>query len=170
MVSERLLNQLNEQLNFEFHSSQTYLAMSGYCYAEDLDGFANFFRVQAEEESFHAMKFFDYIKDLGKRIHISGSPEPKNSYHSILEVFRSALEHEQLVTRRIYDLMDLAMEEREHATISFLKWFIDEQIEEEALFDGIVKKLERIGHDSSALYLLDDELSRRTFTPPTSEK
>jgi ferritin len=166
MISEQLLTQLNEQLNFEFFSSNLYLAKSAYCYDEDLDGFANFFRVQAEEEKFHAMKFFDFINDMGGRIQISGMPNPENQYDTILDAYEQAYQHEQEVTSRIYKLMDAAMEEKEHATISFLKWFIDEQVEEEAMFDGIIKRLQRIDDNASALYLLDDELAKRTFTPP----
>lgn len=166
MLSSKLLAQLNEQISFEFFSSNFYLAMAAYCSYEGLDGFKNFFVVQAQEENFHGMKFFDYVNGMGKRVKISSIPAPLNEYESILDVFSHAYEHEQMVTRRIYDLMDVAMEEKEHATISFLKWFIDEQIEEEATFGGIIRKLERIQDNNNALYMLDAELAARTFTPP----
>ncbi|WCN38823.1 ferritin [Aneurinibacillus uraniidurans] len=163
MMSEKLEAALNEQINFEFYSSNTYLAMAAYCASEDLDGFANFFTVQAQEENFHAMKFFHFMNAKGNRVLIDKLPAPRNEFTSVKDVFEEAYKHEQEVTKRIYNLADVALQEREHATMSFLKWFIDEQIEEEATFSSIVKKLERIGEDGNALYMLDDELGKRTF-------
>lgn len=168
MISEKLMNELNVQVKHELFSSNLYLSMASYCADEDLMGFANFFRVQAEEEKFHAMKFFDYIIERNGRAKISALDEPKSDFSSILDAFEHAYEHEQFVTKRIYTLMDLAMEEREHATISFLKWFIDEQVEEESMFNGLVKKLQRIGDNANALYMLDAELAQRAFTPPVA--
>ncbi|QZY57560.1 ferritin [Crassaminicella profunda] len=166
MISEKLMQALNDQINYEFYSANIYLAMAAFCAHEDLDGFANFFKVQAEEEKFHAMKFFDYVVEMGGRVTMSALDEPQNEYTSMLDAFKKGLEHEKLVTERIYKLTDLSMEEREHATISFLKWFIDEQVEEESTFGSIIKKLERISDNSNALYMLDAELAQRTFTPP----
>lgn len=166
MISEKLFSELNDQVKYELFSSNLYLAISAYCASEDLNGFANFFRVQAEEEKFHAMKFFDYIIERNGRVTIAALDQPDNEYSSVLDAFKKGYDHEQLVTRRIYDLMDIAMDEREHATISFLRWFIDEQVEEESTFSSIIKKLERIGNDNHALYMLDTELSQRVFTPP----
>lgn len=166
MMSDNLLKELNEQMNFEFYSSHVYLAMAAYCSSESLDGFANFFIVQAEEERFHAMKIYRYINTLGKRASISGMPELHNDYDSVLDCYMKGLLHEKEVTRRFYKLMDIAMEEREHATINFLKWFIDEQVEEEASFDNIIQKLKRIDKDSNAFYHLENEMAARTFVPP----
>lgn len=169
MMNDTLHDALNEQLNFELHSAHVYLAMAGYCSAESLDGFANFFVVQAEEERFHASKIYKYLNDRGKKVQLKGIPDPQNDYGSILEVFEHAYEHEQEVTRRIYNLSDLALNDREHATIQFLKWFIDEQVEEEALFDSIISKLKRIDNDSNAFFMMDAEFAKRSFTPPTAE-
>ena len=166
MISDKLLQELNEQIKFEFYSENLYLAMAAYCYSEDFDGFAHFFEVQAQEENFHAMKFFRFINDRDGRVRIQGIETPQNDYESILDVFQKAYEHEQEVTKRIYRLSDLAMDEKEHATISYLKWFIDEQVEEEATFKAVIKKLERIGKDMNAMYQLDAELAKRVFTPP----
>lgn len=168
MLSATLLEKLNDQMNYEFYSSQVYLAMAGYCSAESFDGFANFFIVQAEEEKFHAMKIYHYINTLGKRAHVTGMKDPVNDYGSLLDAFEQAYEHEQSVTKRIYDLSDIAWNEREHATINFLKWFIDEQVEEESTFDSIIQKLRRIDNDSNAFYMLDAELAKRTFTAPSA--
>lgn len=166
MLSEKLVELINTQINYEFFSEHVYLAMAAYCADEDLDGFANFFRIQAEEERFHAMKLFDYVVEMNQRVIIKNSPEPRNDYESVLQAFKAGLEHEKSNTKNIYSIADIAMEERNHATISFLKWFIDEQVEEEALMNSIIKKLERIGNDSAALYMLDTELAARAFTPP----
>ncbi len=166
MVSEKLVKALNDQLNFEFESAQLYLSMAAFCASESLDGFANFFLVQAEEERFHAMKFFKFINDIGHRTIITEIKGPNNDYTSVLDAFEKALVHEKSVTKRIYDLSDIALNEREHATMAFLKWFIEEQVEEEANFDSIIQKLKRIENDSNAFFMLDTEFATRTFTPP----
>lgn len=168
MISEKLFSTLNDQVNYEYYSAHIYLAMQAYCASEDLPGFENFFKVQIEEERFHASKFFTYIVDMGGKVLIKGMDNPNNEFGSMLDVFKATLAHEQFVTERIYNLMDIATNEREHATISFLKWFIDEQTEEEKTVSTILKRLDRIGDDKAALYMLDAELSQRTFTPPTT--
>ncbi|MBU8879642.1 ferritin [Bacillus sp. FJAT-29790] len=164
MLSEKLIKGLNDQMNYEFYSAHAYLAMAAYCSAENLDGFANFFLVQAEEERFHAMKFYNFINDMGERASIEGFHAPNNDFASMLDVFEKGLIQEKEVTRRIYDLADIALDEREHATMTFLKWFIEEQVEEEALFDGLIQKLKRIDKDSNAFFMLENELGQRTFT------
>ncbi|WP_332693942.1 ferritin [Halalkalibacter lacteus] len=165
MVKEKLLNALNEQMNFEFYAAHSYLAMAAYCSEESLDGFANFFLVQAEEERFHAMKFYNFINALGERATIKSVDEPNNTFSSVLNAFEKALEQEKEVTKRIYHLSDLALDDREHATMSFLKWFIEEQVEEEDMFDSIIQKLKRIKDDSNAFFMLDEEFAKRSFTP-----
>ncbi|MDG5788428.1 ferritin [Evansella sp. AB-P1] len=169
MLSKKMLNALNDQMNREFEAAHTYMAMAAWCSGESLDGFANFFLVQAEEERFHAMKFYKYINDRGKRVTISGYDTPKNDFKSILDVYESAYEQEQKVTKSIYKLSDIAMDEREHATIQFLNFFLDEQVEEEALFDSIIDRLKRIQGDNNALVMLDDEFSKRSFSPESNE-
>jgi len=168
MLSEQLMTAINDQINYEFYSANAYIAMQAYCAANDLEGFANFFKIQSQEENFHAEKFFNYLNQMGGRVTISALPEPKNNFESILDVFKEGLAHEKSVTQRVYNLMDIATDQREHATISLLKWFIDEQVEEENTFNGIIKRLERIGDDSAAIYMLDSELMTRSFTPPTT--
>ncbi len=166
MLSEKLHKALNDQLNFEFYSAHAYLAMAAYCTDENYDGFANFYLIQAEEERFHAMKFYNFLSDMGFRATIQPFPEVKNDFASLLDTFKTALGHEKEVTKRIYNLSDIALDEREHATMAFLKWFIDEQVEEEATFDNLIAKLERINGDSNAILMLDNELASRTFTAP----
>jgi len=168
MVSERLFSALNDQYNFELYSAHIYIAMAAYFEDQDLEGFANFFKVQEQEERFHASKFYTYIAEKNGRIRVDGIPTPENDFESIIDVFKKAIEHERKVTERIYNLMNIAMEEKEHATVSFLKWFVDEQTEEEAMFNKIIKKLERIKDDPNGIYMLDAELAQRVFTPPAN--
>ncbi|MFC5532312.1 ferritin [Cohnella yongneupensis] len=168
-MKDSLSQALNEQMNFELYSAHVYLAIAAYCSGESLDGFANFFMVQAEEEKFHGMKIYKFLNDRGRRATLDGMPTPNNEYKSILDAFEHAFEHEKEVTKRIYHLSDLALNDREHATMQFLKWFIDEQVEEEAMFDSIINKLKRIDKDSNAFFMLDNEFAQRTFTPPAAE-
>ncbi|MDD7795789.1 ferritin [Clostridium sp. 'White wine YQ'] len=168
MFSTKLLDALNHQVNYEFYSSYSYLSMAAYCESIDLPGFSNFFRVQAQEELFHAMKFFDYIQQKNGEIILEKIDQPTITFESVAHVFETAFEHEQIVTKKIYNLADIATEEREHATLSLLKWFIDEQVEEENTFDTILKKLKRAKDNPAALYLLDDELAKRVYTPPAA--
>lgn len=168
MISEKLLREFNDQLTFEFASANVYLAMAAYCKDLDLEGFANFFLVQAEEEKFHAMKFFNFINELGGRAIISGYEDPKNDFTSLEDAFTTGLNHEKFVTGRINLLMDIAVEEKNYACVSFLNWFIDEQVEEEATFTSLINKIKRIGENSHAIYMLDSELAQRSFTPPAA--
>ncbi|MGL4569817.1 MAG: ferritin [Clostridium sp.] len=170
MLSENLLKSLNDQVNFEFYSSYTYLAMASYAESVDLSGFANFFRVQAQEELAHAMKFYDYIFQKNGLVELEEVPKPNHKYESIIDVFQKGYEHEQLVTSRIYKLADIASEEREHATMSLLNWFIDEQVEEENNFNSLLKRVRRSEGNPAALYMMDDELAKRVFVPIVAQK
>lgn len=162
MMSKKLAEGLNEQMNNEFHAAHVYLATAAYCSNESFDGFADFYLAQAEEEREHAMKFYNFIVDMGQEASIQALPEPNNEFTSILDTFEKSLEHEKHVTKQIYTLADMALDEREHATMTFLNWFIDEQVEEEASFDGIIQKIKRIENDSNAFYMLENELAKRS--------
>lgn len=164
MLNDKLLQGLNDQMNYEFFAAHSYLAMAAYCSHESYDGFANFFLVQAEEERFHGMKIYDFINVLGERAVIQALPAPNNEFQSILDTFKKGLEQEKEVTKKIYHLSDVAWDVREHATINFLKWFIEEQIEEEDLFDSTIHKLKRIEDDSNAFFMMDEEFSKRSFS------
>ncbi|MEO3944953.1 ferritin [Gorillibacterium sp. CAU 1737] len=165
MVSDQLLAKLNDQMNFEFYSAQAYLALAAYCSSESWEGFSHWFIRQAEEEKAHGMKIFHFINNLGKRAIVTGMESPNNEVNSLLDAFESAYAHEQEVTRRIYELSDVALNEREHATYQFLKWFVDEQVEEESTFDSLVQRLRRVGNDSNALFILDADLGKRGAVP-----
>lgn len=168
MLSNTILNRLNEQVNFEFYSSYTYLAMASYAESIDLSGFANFFRIQAKEELDHAMKIYDYIFQKNGVVKLKEIIKPQSDFNSLIDLFERGYKHEQLVTSKIYELADMAFEEKEHATISLLKWFIDEQVEEENNFNTLLKKLRRAEDNPAAIYMIDEELSKRVYTQPTT--
>lgn len=161
MASEKLLKALNDQFNFELLSGYYYMGMAGHCSNEDMNGFAHFLIEQAKEEYEHAMKFYDFIYDMDGRVMTQAMDEPKNEYNSFLEVFKAALSHEELVTSKINKLMDLAIEEKSYATMQFLQWFIEEQVEEENSMKDIIVKLERFEGKPQGLYMLDKELGSR---------
>ena len=169
MLSKSLENAINDQITFELYSSYTYLAMAAYCESIDLSGFANFFRVQAKEEIDHGMKFYDYVFQKGGNVVLGQIDKPKDTYTDIVEVFETGLAHEELVTSKIYNIMNIATDEKEHATMSFLKWFIDEQVEEEDNFTTILKKVKRCVDNPHALYMLDDEMAQRVYVAPAAE-
>lgn len=162
MLSEKLLKEMNDQIKYEMFSANYYLAMAAWCHDQNLPGFANFFKVQAQEENMHAMKFFGFIDELAQRVKIQGMDEPANEFESLLAVFEAALEHEQFVTKRIHLLMEIAQEEKNYPAISFLNWFVDEQVEEEDTMRTIVDKIKMVGAKGHILYLLDKEMGART--------
>ena len=159
-ISTTLVEVLNDQMNYEFYSSHAYLAMASYCKFENYDGFAQFFQDHAEEERSHGMKIFNYLQNRGEQAIISSFEHPTNKFESVLDVFEKALEHEKEVTSRFYNLSDIAGDEKEYATISFLKWFINEQVEEESVFDSIVQKLKRINNDANSLFIYDLKMGK----------
>ena len=160
----KLVNAINDQLNYEFESAHVYLAMQAYVQTLGLDGFENWLGVQYEEEIFHARKMMAYLAERGERVIIKGFETPKQNFKSLLEVFETALEHEKGVTARIYNLMSFAHEVKDFAAISFLQWYVDEQVEEEDSFQKIIDKIKLV--KDAGLYMLDNELATRTFTPP----
>jgi len=168
MVNKKIEGALNQQLNAELYSSYLYLSMSAYFQSINLPGFANWMRVQAQEELVHAMKFYDFINERGGRVMLQQVKAPPAEWSSPLDVFENAYKHEQKVTGLINDLVNLAVGERDHATNIFLQWFVTEQVEEEASADEVVQKLKLVGDDSSGLFMLDGEMGQRVFTPPAT--
>ncbi|NLB20695.1 MAG: ferritin [Clostridium sp.] len=169
MLSKNLIDAINDQINYELLSSYLYLSMTAYCEDNDFPGAANFYRIQAKEEVDHAMKFYDYLIERDARVVLKGFEDPQVEFDGYKDTFEKSLEHEKSVTSRIYTLMDIAMEEREHATISFLKWYVDEQVEEESNFNAILGKIKRAELNPAALYMLDDELLARVYIPAPAE-
>ena len=166
MISQKLQDALNDQINKEMYSEYYYLSMASYFNSIGLNGFENFFLIQVEEERFHSMKMYDFLNEKGGRVILKAINEPATEFKSALEVFQLAYDHEKFVSKCINELMDVAIEVKDHATKSFLNWFVDEQVEEEATMDSILNKLKLINGDGMGLLMLDKELSIRTFTPP----
>lgn len=165
MIKEKVKNALNEQVNAEFYSAYLYLSMSSYFKKINLAGFARWVEVQALEELTHATKIFNFICSRGEQVKLKAIDGPPTSWDTPLAVFEDVYNHEVKVTGLIHGLVDIAMEEKDHATDNFLQWFITEQVEEEESADNIVQKLKLIGGEGGGLFLLDQELGARVFTP-----
>jgi ferritin len=161
MISKKMLENLNRQLNREYSSHYIYLAMSAYCRALGMDGAAHWMRVQATEEMGHAMKFFDYVEQQQARVTLAAIDQPADKFKSIQEAFDKTLAHERYITKSINELMDLAHQEKDYATQTFLQWFVTEQVEEEANAQTIVDRIKMIGDSTSGLLYLDKELGKR---------
>lgn len=168
MIKEKIREALNQQLNAELYSSYLYLSMAAYFESINLKGFANWMRVQTQEELVHAMKFYDFIIERGGKSILSSIEGPPTEWASPLAVFEHAYEHEQKVTGLINNLVDLSTAEQDHATTNFLQWFVAEQVEEEASADEVVQKIKLMGDASGGLFMLDRELAQRVFTPPAT--
>ena len=160
-ISDSMTAAINDQIKAEFDSAYIYLAMSAYLKDAGLDGMSHWMHKQYKEEVEHAEKFISYLYERGARVIIPDIAKPKETYENALEVFRTAYAHEQYVTSRIYKLVDLAVSEKDYATQSMLKWYVDEQMEEEDNTGGIVSKLEFLGGDKHGVYTVDRELSAR---------
>ncbi len=168
MIGEKIQNALNNQLNAELYSSYLYLSMSAYFQSISLPGFANWMRIQAQEELIHAMKFYDFINGRGGRVILQPVEGPAAEWSSPLDAFENAYKHEQKVTGLINDLVNLAIKEGDHATNIFLQWFVTEQVEEEASADEVVQKIKLMGDAKGGLFMLDREMAQRVFTPPAA--
>jgi ferritin len=166
-MDKKLVDAINVQLNFEIESAHVYLAMAGYVATLGLDGFENWFMIQYEEELSHAKKFINYLNERGERVNIAGFEDPRNEFSSLLEVFETSLAHEKEVTRRINNLMKIATELNDYASISFLQWYVDEQVEEEDNFSKLIDKIKLV--KDAGLYMLDKEVGARVFVDPTQE-
>lgn len=166
MISEKMESALNEQINAELYSAYLYLSMSAYFQSENLTGFANWMNVQAQEEMVHVMKLYNYVHERMGRVTLKAIDGPPTQWESSLDAFEAVFAHEQKVTGLINDLMNLAIEQKDHAAKSFLQWFVDEQVEEEASADEVVQKVKQVKDMPGGIYMLDKELGQRVFTPP----
>lgn len=161
MLSQKVQDAINAQINAEYYSSYLYLAMAGYAESNNLRGFAHWFEAQSREELGHAMKFFGYLKDRGATVSLKAIEAPPAKWDSPLAVFEATLAHEQHVTQLIGKLVELAQSEKDHATEIFLHWFVNEQIEEEATADMILHQLRMINNNPAGLFMMDRELGAR---------
>ncbi len=170
MLSKKIQEALNDQINAELYSSYLYLAMQAYFESQAVPGCANWMHCQAQEEIVHAMKIYDFVHERNGKVVLKPIAQPPLTWPSVLAVFKAAYEHEQKVTVRINKLVDLALKESDHATNNFLQWFVSEQVEEEASACGVVDKLKLVGKSGEALFQLDKELGQRVFTPPAAQQ
>jgi len=170
MLTKKMEKELNGQINAEFYSCYLYLSMVTYFDSIALPGFAEWMKVQTQEEIVHGMKIFDHVAERGGRVILDDIKKPEFEWESPLHAFKAALDHEKLITSRINRLVDVARKEKDHATDNFLQWFISEQVEEETTVGDIHDKLKLIGKDKSALFMLDQEVGKRVFTPPAGNE
>jgi ferritin len=168
MYSKTVEKALNDQINAELYSSYLYYSMSAWAAASDYPGMANWFKVQALEELFHVSKLFGYINDRGGRVKLGAIDAPPTDWESPTAAFSETLSHEQKVTGLINDLVNLAAAEKDRTTESFLQWYINEQIEEEATASELLGKIKLIGDNGTGLYMIDQELAGRVYTPPAA--
>lgn len=161
MVSKAIEKAINEQIGQEFSSAYVYLSMSAFFEKQSLPGFAQWARLQAQEEVVHGMRLFDYMNDRGGKVQLHAVEEPPADFKSPLEVFEQALKQERHVTKLIHDLYELAVAEKDHATQVALQWFINEQVEEEKTGSEVVERLRMVGDNLTGLLLLDSEMGKR---------
>ncbi|MFH1652863.1 MAG: ferritin [Pseudomonadota bacterium] len=163
MISNKMVDAMNKQINAEMYSAYLYLSMVAYFDSINLPGFSKWMKAQAQEEVFHAMKFFNHLSERAVRAKLSAIEAPQTEWKSPLNVFEDAYKHEQKVTGMINDLVTLARSENDHASDNFLQWYVKEQVEEEASADGVVQQLKLVGDNKGGLFMLDKELSTRVF-------
>ncbi|MGD9994125.1 MAG: ferritin [Salinivirgaceae bacterium] len=168
MLTKKMETELNKQLNAEYWSAYLYLSMSAYCAEIGLAGAANWMRIQYQEEISHALKFFDYIIDRGGVVELMPIAEVPRKWDNIITIFEETLKHEQKVTALINNLMDVAIDERDHAAKSFLQWYVDEQVEEEDNVRTILDQLKLVGGAGNGLFMIDKDLSQRVFVDTTN--
>lgn len=162
MISKKMAEALNKQVNAEFYSLYLYLQMAAYFASKNFTGMESWMRLQAAEEYSHAMKFFDYLIEVGADVTLAAIEKPEANWETPLAVFEAAHKHELHVTKLINDLTDIAVSEKDHATNIFLQWFVTEQVEEVSTVEEIIQKFKLIGDNNAGLYMLDMELGKRS--------
>lgn len=159
--SEKMFYALNDQIKNEYFSAYLYLAMSACCQDMNLPGFAHWFRMQYEEELSHGDKIFNYMVERSARVRLLQIDQPPFEWKTPLDMFRNALDHEKYVTGLINNLVNIANEDKDYATLSFLQWFVDEQVEEESADEALIAQLEMIGESKGSLMYIDRHLAKR---------
>lgn len=169
MLSKKMGKALNEQINYEFFSEYYYLSMSAWFSANDLPGMAGFMMFKAGEERVHAMRLYKFVQDRDAAVELLAIEKPKSDFSGHLEIFETALHHEQEVTKRIYKLFELAQAENDYATQIEIQWFITEQVEEEKQAKDIIRQVKLVGDNSTALFMLDEKLGTMAAIPAAAE-
>ena len=168
-MNKKVAEALIKQINKEFFSAYLYLAMEQHLEDDSMSGMANWMHQQFLEEQFHANKMMKYLNSRGEKVVLEAIEKPKVEWTSIKEIFDDVLEHEQSITASINNIQVIAVDEKDFATMSFLQWFIGEQIEEEDNAETIIKQISLIGDNGYGLLMLDKEMAQRTFTAPVAE-
>jgi len=158
---------LNQQINHEFYSAYLYLEFSNYFKSKGLDGFANWYQIQAQEERDHALLFYNYLHNENQPVTLEAIAKPTGEYASHLDVLKAGLQHEKFVTSLINNIYSAAYDARDFRTMQFLDWFVKEQGEEETTANDLISKMELYGSDPRSLYLLNQELGARVYTAPS---
>ncbi|MBD3171520.1 ferritin [Candidatus Bathyarchaeota archaeon] len=168
MIDEKILEELNQQVQEETYSGYIYLAMAAWLDEEGYKGMANWMRVQAREEKIHADIFYNYILERGGHVKLQAIEAPPDKWKTPLELFKAALEHEEHITSRINHMVDVSLNVKDHATYQMLQWFIEEQVEEEANVGEAVQQLSIVGEEGRGILMVDREMSTRVFSVPAS--
>lgn len=168
MIKKEVLEAINEQINAEAYSAYMYLSMAAYFEDMGLSGFANWMKVQFQEESAHSIKFFNYLTERGGRVSLKAIAQVPVDFNGVVDVFEKTLAHEMHVTSLINNLIDVSIKSSDHASQSFLKWFIDEQVEEEANVEKILQTLKLINGQGNGIFMMDRELGQRVFVDPNA--
>ena len=166
-MNDKIASLLNEQINKEFYSAYLYLDMANYYDELDLDGYANYYTIQAQEERDHALLFMKYMQNNGLKVTLEAIGKPDKVYGNAMEPLVAAAEHERYVTSLINNIYHEAHEAKDYRTMKFLDWFVDEQMEEEDNADSMISRFKLFGSDSKGLYLLDQEYAGRVYTAPS---
>lgn len=167
MLSKRVVELLNDQVNKEFYSAYLYLDMANYYKDQSLDGFYNWYKVQAQEERDHAVLFMEYLQQNGESVVLDAIAKPDKEFKEFIDPLKAAAEHERYVTGLIHNIYDAAYQDKDFRTMQFLDWFVKEQGEEEKTAEDMIKKMELYGDDAKGLYMLNSELAGRTYAAPS---
>ncbi len=166
-MNEKVRALLNQQINKEFYSAYLYLQFSNYFNAAGLNGFANWYMIQAQEERDHAMLFYQYLHNENQPVTLEAIEKPEKEITCYMDVLKAGLEHEEYVTSLIHDIYDAAHEAKDYRAMQFLDWFVKEQGEEETNANDLITKMELFGSDPKALYMLNQELKARVYSAPS---
>ncbi len=167
MLSKKVIELLNDQVNKEFYSAYLYLDMANYYKDQSLDGFNNWYKIQAQEERDHAILFMEYLQQNGVSVTLEAVAKPDKEFKEFIDPLKVAADHERYVTGLIHNIYDAAYQDKDFRTMQFLDWFVKEQAEEEDTADNLVNKFGLFGSDAKGLYMLDSELAARTYSAPS---
>ncbi len=167
MLDAKVIELLNDQINKELYSAYLYIDIANYYIDNDLDGFGNWYNIQAQEERDHALLFMKYLQNNGIKVTLKAVAQPSETFEKHIDPLKAGAKHERYVTELIHTIYDAAYSVKDFRTMQFLDWFVKEQMEEEENADKLVSKYELFGDDPKSLYLLDQELAARVYTAPS---